>query len=234
MSGFSQLFRSAVGKKAVMAVSGIILFGFVFGHMVGNLKLYMGRYADGPHAGQYMIDVYGEGLRSIGAPFFAHGQALWLVRLIMLAAVVLHIWSATSVTLQSWAARPVKYARYRKIEADYAARTMRWGGVILFLFVAYHLADLTYGWANPEFQPGAVHHNLVASFHRPLISVFYVAANLALGFHLFHGLWSMFQSLGWNNPKFNHWRRRFAAAFALIVTLGNVSFPVAVLTGIVR
>ncbi len=234
MRGFSELFRTSVGKKAIMAVSGIILFGFILGHMVGNLKFYMGIYSSGPHAGRYMIDVYGEGLRSVGAPFFGHGQALWLIRIVLLIAVILHIWSATSLTLQSWSARPTRYARYRLIEADYAARTMRWGGVIVFLFIAYHLADLTFGWVNPDYQPGLVHHNLVASFQRPLIAVLYVAANLALGFHLFHGLWSMFQSLGWNNPKFNHWRRRFAAAFALIVTFGNVSFPIAVLAGLVR
>ena len=234
MRGYVQIFRTMVGKKAVMAVSGIVLFGFVLVHMIGNLKLYMGRYASGPHAGRYVIDVHGTGLREMGGPFFSHGEALWLARIVLIAAVLLHIWAATSLTLQSWAARPVSYRLLRKIEADYAARTMRWGGVIILLFVLFHLADLTFGWANPDFQPGAVHHNLVASFQQPLVAIFYVAANLALGFHLFHGLWSMFQSLGWNNPKFDPWRRRFAVAFAFLITIGNVSFPVAVLSGIVR
>jgi len=138
------------------------------------------------------------------------------------------------LTRQSWAARPVAYAKKAVVQADYASRTMRWGGVILFLFVAYHLADLTFGWANPAFQAGHVHDNLVASFQRLPIAGLYIVANLALGLHLFHGVWSLFQSLGWNNPKFNPWRRRFAALFAVVVTVGNVSFPIAVLAGIVR
>jgi len=234
MRGKFSLYGTTVGKKAVMAVTGIVLFGFVLGHLLGNLKLYMGRYADGPHAGQYLIDVYGEGLRAMGAPILAHGQALWIVRLVLLLCVGLHIWSAWVLTRQSWAARPVAYAKKAVVQADYASRTMRWGGVILFLFVAYHLADLTFGWANPAFQAGHVHDNLVASFQRLPIAGLYIVANLALGLHLFHGVWSLFQSLGWNNPKFNPWRRRFAGLFAVVVTVGNVSFPIAVLAGIVR
>jgi len=234
MSGKAGLFRTTIGKKAVMAVTGVVLFGFVVGHMVGNLKLYQGRYADGPHAGQWKIDVYGEGLRELGAPVLGHGQALWIVRLVLIAAVGLHIWAATSLTLQSRAARPVRYAKLRHVRADYASRTMRWGGFILFCFVFYHLADLTVGGQNPSFEPGAVHHNLVASFQRPAAAGFYIVANLALGLHLFHGLWSFFQSLGWANPKVDPWRRRFATLFAALITLGNLSFPIAVLTGVIR
>lgn len=228
------LLRTAVGKKAVMAATGIVLVGFVLAHMVGNLKLYQGRYADGPHAGQWKIDVYGEGLRELGAPVLGHGQALWIVRLVLLACVGLHLWSAWAVTRQSWAARPVKYAKSASVQSTYAARTMRWGGVIVALFVAYHLADLTLGWANPEFVAGRVHDNLVASFQRPPVAGLYVVANLALGLHLFHGVWSLFQTLGWNNPKFNARRRTLAAAIALLVTAGNLSFPIAVLSGVIR
>lgn len=228
------LFRTTVGKKAVMAATGVVLFGFVVGHMAGNLKLYQGRYADGPHAGEWKIDVYGEGLRELGAPVLGHGQALWIVRAALLAAVGLHVWSAWSLTRQSWQARPVRYAKLTAVQSTYAARTMRWGGVILALFVAYHLADLTWGWANPAFVPGRVHDNLVASFQRLPIAGLYVVANLALGLHLFHGVWSLGQSLGWSHPRFDPWRRRAAAAFALLVTVGNVSFPLAVLAGVVR
>ncbi len=234
MQGKFSLLRSAVGKKAVMAMSGIVLIGFVFGHMFGNLKLYQGRYADGPHAGAWKIDVYGEALREIGAPVLGHGQALWIVRFVLLACVVLHLWSAWEVTRQSWAARPVKYLKSATVQSTYASRTMRWGGVILALFIAYHLADLTFGWANPAFVAGQVHDNLVASFLRLPIAGLYIVANLALGLHLFHGIWSLCQTLGWNNPKFNPWRRTFAAAFAIVVTVGNVSFPIAVLAGVVR
>jgi len=234
MTRASSLFRNAVGKKAVMAVSGLLLFGFVLAHMAGNLKLYQGMYTEGPHAGEWKIDVYGEGLREIGAPILGHGQALWIARFGLLAAVGVHLWAAWSLTLQSRAARPVAYQVTASVQSTYASRTMRWGGVIILLFVLYHLADLTFGWTNPAFVAGRVHDNLVASFSRPHIAGLYLAANAALGFHLFHGLWSLFQSLGWNSPKLNPWRRRFATAFAIVVTLGNVSFPIAVLSGYVR
>jgi succinate dehydrogenase / fumarate reductase, cytochrome b subunit len=227
------LFRTTIGKKALMAATGVLLFGFVLGHMAGNLKLYQGRYAEGPHAGQWKIDVYGEGLRDFGAPILGRGQALWAARLALLAAVGLHVWAAASLTLQSRAARPIPYAVRGVVQADYAVRTMRWGGVILFLFVAYHLADLTFGWAHPEFVAGAVHDNVVASFRRPPVAALYIAANFALGLHLYHGLWSFFRSLGWGHPRFDPWCRRFAATFAVLVTAGNVSFPVAVWTGVV-
>jgi succinate dehydrogenase / fumarate reductase cytochrome b subunit len=228
------LFGTTVGKKAVMAVTGIVLFGFVLGHLAGNLKLYQGRYADGPHGGEWKIDVYGEALRELGAPVLGRGQALWLVRLVLLGAVGLHAWSAWSLTRQSWEARPVKYAVHVAVQSTYAARTMRWGGVVLALFVAYHLADLTWGWANPAFVAGRVHDNLVASFARLPTAGLYVAANLALGLHLYHGVWSLCQSLGWSRPRLERWQRRSAAGFAVLVTAGNVSFPLAVLLGVVR
>ncbi|MFN7940961.1 MAG: succinate dehydrogenase cytochrome b subunit [Thermoanaerobaculia bacterium] len=227
-------YRSPLGKKAVMAVTGLVLFGFVVGHLLGNLKLFLGRFPDGPHAGQFKIDVYGEGLRELGAPLLGHGQALWIARAVLLAAVGLHILSAWQVTRLSWAARPRAYRRRATVQATYAARTMRWGGVIVLLYVLYHLADLTFGWLNPGFTAGAVHRNLVASFQRPLVAGLYVVANVALGFHLFHGLWSFFQTLGFNHPRWNPLRRQFASAFAWIVTLGNLSFPLAVLTGWVK
>ncbi|KAB2959291.1 MAG: succinate dehydrogenase cytochrome b subunit [Thermoanaerobaculia bacterium] len=234
MNGFASLLTRAVGRKALMAISGIVLFGFVLVHMVGNLKLYQGRYADGVHAGQWKIDVYGEGLRELGAPVLGHGQALWIARLVLLACVLLHIASAWAVTRQSRAARPVAYQVRVHVQSSYAVRTMRWGGVIIALFVAWHLADLTLGWVHPSFVAGGVHANLVASFQRPAVAGLYIVANLALGLHLFHGLWSLFQTLGWNNPKFNHWRRSFATAFAGLVTAGNLSFPLAVLMGWVK
>lgn len=221
--------RSAVGKKAIMAVTGLILFGFVFGHMVGNLKLYYGLDADG----RYALDVYAEGLRELGKPILGHGQLLWIARLGLLAAVGLHIWAAVSLTLQNRRARPVDYVGRKVVQAGYAERTMRWGGVILLLFVIYHLAHLTWGNAHPSFVPGAVHANVVAGFQVWWVSLFYIVAQVALGFHLFHGLWSLFQSLGWSHPLWDPWRRCFAVVFSLVVSVLNISFPVAVLTGIV-
>ncbi len=225
--------RSAVGKKALMAVTGIVLFGFVVGHLMGNLKLYQGRYGDGPHAGEYKIDVYGEGLRDLGAPILAPGQALWIARFVLLACVGIHIWAAWETTRQSWAARPVKYFKRAAVQSTYAARTMRWGGLIVLFYVFYHLADLTFGGANPGFVAGRIRDNLVASFSRLPVAALYMVATLALGLHLRHGLWSLFQSLGWSNPRFDRLRRTFANTFALVLTAGNLSFPIAVLMGVV-
>lgn len=221
-AGFS---RTTLGKKAVMGVTGFLLFGFVLIHMYGNLKMYQGAE---------VFDAYAEALRELGKPVLAHGHALWGARAILLAAVLLHIASAWSLTRQSWRARPVAYQTHRQVQSTYSVRTMRWGGVILLLFVAYHLAHLTLGWAHPDFVAGKVYQNVVVGFQVPWVAGFYIAANLALGLHLFHGLWSFFQTMGWNHPTWNPWRRRFATLFALVVTAGNVSFPIAVLLGVVR
>jgi succinate dehydrogenase / fumarate reductase cytochrome b subunit len=110
---------------------------------------------------------------------------------------------------------------------------MRWTGIIVLLFLAYHLADLTWGWVNPDFVRGEVYDNLVASLSNPIVALFYLAANAALGVHLYHGAWSLFQSLGINSPRFNPWRRLFAITFAVITVGGNLSFPIAVQLGIV-
>ncbi|HXO20304.1 MAG TPA: succinate dehydrogenase cytochrome b subunit [Thermoanaerobaculia bacterium] len=224
MSWFGDLYSSAVGKKAVMAVSGIVLFGFVLGHMIGNLKLY-----EGPQ----VLNAYAAFLRSVGTPALPPSGLLWIVRSVLLVAVVLHIAAAWQVTMLSRAARPAGYARREMVHASYASRTMRWGGVIILLFVVYHLLDLTFGKLNPSFREGDVYHNVVASFRVWWVALFYVVAQLALGLHLYHGLWSLFQSLGWNHPRFNAWRSGFAHAFAWIITVGNVSFPLAVLFGLV-
>lgn len=234
MSWFSDLYRSAVGKKAVMAVTGIILFGFVLVHMIGNLKLYEGAYTSGEHVGRAYLDVYGEFLRSVGEPAVPAYGVIWLLRIVLLVAVVLHIWAAWQVTRMSQQARPRDYVSRPKVHTTYASRTMRWGGVIILLFVIYHLLHLTTGTVHPDFREGAVYHNVVSGFQVWYISLFYIVAQVALGLHLYHGLWSLFQSLGWNHPRFNRWRSGFAHAFAWIVTLGNISFPLAVLTGLVR
>jgi succinate dehydrogenase / fumarate reductase cytochrome b subunit len=225
MTWFGNLYRSAVGKKAVMAVSGVILFGFVVVHMIGNLKLYLGA--------EHMND-YAHWLRAVGAPAVPESGLLWIARLVLLAAVVLHIHSAWSLTMMNKAARPVGYHDRTFEKATYASRTMRWGGIIILLFVIYHLLHLTFGNAHPSFVPADPYHNVVAGFRVWWVSAFYIVANLALGLHLFHGVWSMFNSLGLTNPRFETWRRNFATAFAVIVTVGNVSFPVAVLLGIIR
>jgi succinate dehydrogenase / fumarate reductase cytochrome b subunit len=225
MSWFGEFYKSALGKKAVMAVSGIILFGFVLVHMIGNLKLY-----EGPK----LLNSYAGFLRSVGTPALPTSGLLWIARSVLLAAVFLHIWAAWQLTLMNRQARPAGYAERRVVQATYASRTMRWGGVIILLFVIYHLLDLTWGVTNPDYIDKDVYHNVVASFSRWWIAGFYIVAQIALGFHLYHGLWSLFQSLGWNHPRFNRWRSGFAHAFAWIITLGNISFPLAVLSGLIR
>ena len=221
------LYRSDLGKKAVMAVTGIMLFGFVLGHMFGNLKLYLGSEA---------LNHYAEWLREIGAPLLPHEGLLWIARVVLLGAVGLHILSATQLTLKNRRARPHDYAGRQTVEATYASRTMRWGGVIIALFIVYHLAHFTFGpdWAHHDFIAGDVYHNVVSGFMVWWVSAFYILANLALGLHLYHGLWSMFQSLGWYTPgNPSDWRRRFAQVFAIVVVAGNISFPLAVLSGLV-
>jgi len=221
-----EFYRSAVGKKWVMALTGIMLMGYVFTHMLGNLKLYMGAED---------INHYGEWLRELLVPFFPRTVTLWLLRIGLTAAFVFHIHSAAGLTLMNRRANAEGgYVSKRDYQAANAAsRSMRMTGVVILLFVIWHLADLTWGTVNPDFVRGDIYRNLVASFERPAVSAIYIVANIALGVHLFHGAWAMFQSLGLNNPKWNAWRRGFAAGFAGIVMIGNLSFPIAVLTGVV-
>lgn len=217
--------RSALGKKAVMAGTGIVLFGFVFVHMIGNLKLYLG-----PEA----INHYGEWLRTVGYPALPHEGLLWIARVVLLGCVALHIISAIQVWMISRDARPEAYTKKEYAIASYASRTMRWGGLIVLAFIIWHIGDLTLGVTGNEFVAGKPYENIVSSFSRTPVAIFYIIANLLLGFHLYHGLWSMFQTLGWNSPKFNPWRREFATAFAVIITVGNISFPISVMLGIVK
>jgi succinate dehydrogenase / fumarate reductase cytochrome b subunit len=164
---------------------------------------------------------------------------LWLFRFGLITMLALHLHAAYSLTVMNRRARPVKYQSARDYQiASFASRSMRYTGVIVLLFVVWHLLDLTFGTVNTigaegEFVRANVYENVVRSFERVPVSVFYIVANIALGIHLFHGAWSLFQSMGWNNPRFNKWRRAFATGFATVVVVGNVSFPVAVLAGIV-
>jgi succinate dehydrogenase / fumarate reductase, cytochrome b subunit len=221
-----EFYRSAVGKKWVMALTGIMLMGYVFAHMVGNLKVYMGAEE---------INHYGEFLRDLLVPLLPRTVTLWLLRIGLTAAFVFHIHAAYSLTRMNRRARAEDgYVSRRDYQAANAAsRSMRLTGVVILLFLIWHLADLTWGTVNPDFVRGDVYRNLVASFERPAVSAIYIVANIALGLHLFHGGWAMFQSLGLNNPRWNSWRRGFAAAFAGIVMIGNLTFPIAVLTGVV-
>ena len=225
MGRLEMLWRSLIGKKIIMAVTGLILFLFVVAHLFGNLKVF-----EGPAR----FNAYAEGLRTVGSPFFATGQLLWASRLVLLFSLVAHVWAAALVSRASRAARPEGYRMLAHAETTYAARTMRWGGVLILLYVLYHLLDLTFGRANPSFIPGNVYHNLVASFSLWPVSAVYVAAMLVLGLHLDHGLWSAFQSLGLNRAPTDSWRRGLAAAVAVAIAGGYILIPLSVLMGLVR
>jgi succinate dehydrogenase / fumarate reductase cytochrome b subunit len=222
------LWRSTIGKKAVMAVTGVVLVGFVLAHMAGNLKIYQG---------EAKFNTYALWLREMGAPLFGPSQALWVARLVLLAAVLLHVVAAVQLTRLSRAARPVAYARRQALAATYASRTMRWGGVIIALFVVYHLLHFTLGavgYAPGEFEHLSVYRNVVRGFSVWYVSAFYVAAMAALGLHLHHGVWSLVQTLGAARATQGRGCRVLAAAIAWVVVLGNVSVPLAVLAGLVR
>lgn len=225
MAAAVTLYRSSLGKKFVMAVTGIILFGFVFAHMIGNLKIYQG---------EAKLNAYAVFLREVGGPVFAHEQVLWILRLVLLAAVGLHIAAAYQLTRMSQRSRPVAYARRRSVQASYASLTMRWGGVTLLLFVIYHILHFTTGTVHPEYVQENVYRNVVSGFQRWYVSAFYILAMLALGLHMYHGLWSMWQSLGLSNKRVNGLIRSGATVFTVITVLGNVSIPLAVLAGFLR
>lgn len=223
------LYRSTVGKKVLMALSGIVLFGFVLVHMIGNLKILQGMNDEGVYA----MDAYGEFLRDVGYPLVPHEGVLWITRLILLAAVLTHIVMAVQLSRRSGAARSRNYEKKESLSFSYASRTMRFGGVILALFIVYHILHFTTGQAHPQFEHGAVFRNYVLAFQNPLVFVVYLAAQIALCFHLYHGVWSVFQTLGANHPKYNHLRRPFAVGYALVVFVGFMTPPVLVLTGVI-
>ena len=224
------LYSTAVGKKYAMGLSGIALMGFVLFHMIGNLKMYLGA-AD--------LDHYAEFLKELLYPLAPKETVLWILRAGLLSMLLLHLHAAWSLTVMNRRARPTRYQSPRDYQvANFASRTMRWTGIIVLAFIVWHLADLTFGVANTvgadgEFVRADVYDNVVRSFQRVPVALFYVVANVLLGIHLFHGAWSIFQTFGWNRPRFNKWGRAFATGFAAVVVVGNVSFPVAVMAGIV-
>ncbi len=228
-----ELYRSAIGKKYVMAVTGLFLTLFVLGHMAGNLKMYLGSMGGGEFA--YHIDEYGHFLRSLGEPILPYGVFLWITRLALIGAFALHMHAAYSLTMTNRRARTVNYATKSDYHAaNFASRSMRYTGTIVILYLIWHIMDLTWGVGNGSFRRGDVLNNVDSSLSRWPIAIVYVIANLALATHLFHGLWSFFQSIGWNNPRFNASKRKFAIGVVTLITLGNVSFPIAIASGLVK
>jgi succinate dehydrogenase / fumarate reductase, cytochrome b subunit len=208
-------YEAPIGKKVVMAVTGVILFGFVLGHMVGNLQIFLGREK---------FDAYAQLLQHTPA-------LLWSVRALLLISVILHIVASIQLTALNRKARPVGYRKKAGVASSYASRTMMWSGPIIAAFVVYHILHFTVGAVHPSFQPGQVFDNVVAGFRVIPVSIAYIVAMIFLGMHLNHGLWSMFQSLGVGQPRFSAAFRRFANIFSVLVVAGFISIPIAVMAG---
>ena len=212
--------QSTNGKKVVMAVTGAIMFLFIIGHLLGNLLVF---------AGPARINAYAQ---------FLHfdGTLLWIVRSILIAAVLLHITATVQLALRNKRARPVGYSRKEAINSSYASRTMYWSGPIVLVFVIFHLLQFTAGYIHPgsQFIEGDVYHNLVSGFQVWWVSAWYIFALILLGLHLRHGLWSMFQSVGFNHPRHTPLLKNAALVIAVLIVLGYISIPISILTGLVK
>ena len=218
------LYQTAIGKKYVMAITGIGLLGFVVVHMIGNLHIY-----EGPT----QIHEYAEALRGLGGHLVHRTFLLWVLRIGLIGMFAAHIHAAFSLSRVS-AKADKSYAGSRDyIAVSFASRTMRWTGPIVLLYLFFHLADLTWGWFSDDWVRGDVYANVYNSMDALPIALIYIAANVALAVHIFHGAWSMFQTLGLNNPRYNNARRHFARGIAGLILIGNLSFPLAVQGGLV-
>ncbi|MEV6655135.1 succinate dehydrogenase cytochrome b subunit [Streptomyces sp. NPDC051219] len=215
------LWRSTVGKKTVMAVTGLAMLGYLVAHMLGNLKIFFG-----PED----FNGYAAWLRTIGSPLLHHEWFLWIARVALVASVVLHAVAAYQLSRRDLAARPTQYRRRRQ-RASYATRTMRWGGVILGLFLVWHILDLTTLTVNPNAVHGRPYENVVASFSTWYGGGIYIVAVLALCLHVRHGFWSAAQTLGANNARRDKALKTVAATLSAALTIGFLSVPVAVMTG---
>lgn len=215
---------SSVGKKSVMAVTGVIFLLYVIAHMIGNLKIFFG---------QETFDAYSEHLRTLGAEIFGYEGVLWIIRVVLVASLVLHMAAAFSLWYKAKRARPIGY-QHKGHQGSYAARTMRWGGVIIALFVIWHILDLTTGTVNPLNGDASAYEKLIASFDRPVVAIFYILAMVALSLHISHGLWSGIQTLGGNSAVRQHALKTFSVGVGVVVAVGFAIIPVSVMFGLVR
>ena len=212
-----RMLNSSVGLKITMALTGVILSGFVLVHMLGNLQAYQGAEA---------IDAYGKLLRKEPA-------LLWGFRLVLLSAVGLHIWAYFALSRRNLQARPHAYQARKYKESTFASRSMTITGPLIFIFIVYHILHMTTGTVHADFQEGEVYHNLVVGL-RGIVGVIYIVAMIMLAFHLWHGVWSMFQTLGLPEDRYRSLGRWFATIFTILVTLGFATVPLAVMTGLLK
>jgi succinate dehydrogenase / fumarate reductase cytochrome b subunit len=212
-----EFWRSTIGKKVTMAVTGIMMVLFLLGHVSGNLLVFKGQKA---------MDDYAAFLQSLGG-------LLWLARLSLIAAVALHATAAYQLTMAARAARPQAYAKKKNQVATLASQLMRWGGVLIAVYIVFHILHFTLGVVQP-ISHTEVYHNVVAGFSNPLISLFYLVAMAFIGLHLYHGVWSSARTLGLSRPSLHPLHRRLAIVLAVVVWAGFSIIPVAVLAGIVH
>ena len=219
MNRLAVFWQSSVGKKAVMAVTGLVLVAYLLTHVLANLLVF---------SGPERINRYAQLLHSSGA-------ALWGARLILLAALILHIIAATQLAIRSRAARPEPYAGGRDPQVStFAARTIRWGGALILLFLIYHILHLTTGTAHPDFVELNPHHTVSTGFRNPLVAAVYLLARVAVGLHLYHGVWSSGRSLGLSQPSPRPLHRRVALVLAVFVWLGLTAIVIAGFLGLIR
>jgi succinate dehydrogenase / fumarate reductase cytochrome b subunit len=218
-----RFYEAPIGKKAVMALTGAILFVYVVGHLIGNLQIYS---ADRDQINRYAAFLHDP----------SHATLLWLVRALLLIAVVVHITASVQLWNLKRTARPIGYVKKDDVPSAYAARTMLWSGLIIAAFVIFHVLHLTVGSVLPLQDIGPnqpnVRANVIAGFQHWAVAIFYIVAMLLLCMHLYHGLWSMFQSVGISHPRYTPVLKRFAAVCAILIAAGNISIPLAVMAGL--
>jgi succinate dehydrogenase / fumarate reductase cytochrome b subunit len=214
----ARFYESTIGKKAIMAVTGLILFGFLIAHMLGNLQVFLGRD---------VMNHYAETLH-------ANAPLLWTARVVLLISVGLHIWASLQLARLKREARPVAYVKRANVSSSWASRSMMLSGPVIAAFVILHILHLTTGTVHPQFIELQAYENLVTGFQQVPFAVIYVAVMLLVGFHLSHGVWSMFQSVGFSHPRYTPFIKRVASVVSWVLIAGFISVPVAVLLRVVR
>lgn len=236
MNRLAKFYASSIGKKFIAAITGLILFGFVAGHVAGNLKVFTGNdavVADGETYAVPHIDQYGQYLKSLGEPFLPYMAGLWIARTVLLASVVMHIVVVIQLSMQSAEARPVDYVRSKKRAASWAARYMMFSGSVVLAFIIFHILHFTTGTiVIGEFNHGAIYENLRSSFSYWYVALGYAVVMGMLAFHMFHGLWSLFQTLGLDSPDRNQAIRIFAMVASIGISIGFALIPLAFLFGV--
>ena len=214
----ARFYDSTIGKKAIMAVTGLILFGFLIAHMLGNLQVFLGA----------------EVMNHYAATLHGTPEILWGARSVLLASVLLHIWASIQLTAVKSAARPVGYIKPGNVQATRASKSMMVSGPVIGAFVVGHLLHLTTGTIHPQFMEMDAYQNVVHAFSNPIASGLYIIAMVLVGLHLSHGIWSLFQSLGFSHPRYTPIIRKFSAVFSWVLITGFISVPIAVFSGIVN